>query len=437
MKKVDLIIFPKWLVPVDQNHSILENHAVVVDKSIIIEVGGSDSVLKNYTTDNQKNLPDHALIPGLINAHNHSAMTLFRGYADDLPLMEWLSEHIWPAESKWVDANFVEAGSRLACIEMIKSGTTCFNDMYFFPDIVAGVSESAGLRTCIGMIVIDFPTVWAQNSDEYINKGLAVRDEFRHSTLVSCAFAPHAPYTVSDEPLRKIATLCEELDCQVHMHIHETKHEVEESTARYGMRPLERLDQLGILSPRLNAVHMTQLLAGEIETIADRGVSVIHCPESNLKLASGFCPVSKLMEAGVNLALGTDGASSNNDLDMLSEMKTASLLAKGFSSDPTSFSAYQVLESATLNGARALGLDEIVGSIESGKQADMVAIDLSHCATQPVYHPVSQILYSGSRDQISDVWVSGNQLLENYQLTTLDLDETIAVAAEWQNKINQ
>ena len=285
MQTVDTIILPRWLIPVDTQQSVLLEQAVVV----------------------------------LINAHTHTAMTLLRGYADDLPLMQWLSEHIWPAEAKWVDAAFVEAGANLAYAEMIRGGTTCFNEMYYFPDVVARSAAAAGMRACVGIIVIDFPSVWAENAAEYIDKGLTMRDDFRHSPLISTAFAPHAPYTVADEPLRRIATLAEELDCQVHIHVHETAHEIAESKARYGLRPIERLAKLGLLSPRLLAVHMTQLLPSEIQAIAELGVHVVHCPESNMKLASGFCPVAELVEAGINLCIGTDGASSNNDLDMLGE----------------------------------------------------------------------------------------------------------------------
>ncbi len=436
MQTVDTLILPRWLIAVDTQQSVLREQAVAVHRGEIVEIGSAERMAREYEADSRVVLDNHALIPGLVNAHTHTAMTLFRGYADDLPLTQWLSEHIWPAEAKWVDVAFVEAGANLAYAEMIRGGTTCFNDMYYFPDVVARSVAAAGMRACVGMIVIDFPTVWAENADEYINKGLAMRDDLRHSSLISTAFAPHAPYTVSDEPLRRIATLSEELDCQVHIHVHETAHEIAESTACYGLRPIERLEKLGLLSPRLLAVHMTQLLAGEIQTVAERGVHVVHCPESNMKLASGFCPVTALVEAGINLCIGSDGASSNNDLDMLGEMKMAALLAKGFSQDPTAFNAHAALAAATINGARGLGLDHLIGSIEVGKQADLVAIDLSHCATQPVYHPVSQIVYSASRDQVSDVWVGGQRLLENGQLTTLDVERICALANEWRNKIS-
>ncbi len=435
MRPVDQIIQPKWLIPMDAGPPVRQGHVVVVDQGEIIEIGPSGETAARYDAATVTVLSDHALIPGLINAHTHAGMNLLRGFADDLPLMQWLSAYIWPTEAKWVDAAFVEAGTNLACAEMIRSGTTCFNDMYFFPDTVAHCAQSAGLRACVGMIVIDFPTVWAQNADEYINKGLAVRDAVRHSPLITTAFAPHASYTVADAALDRVATLSQELECRVHIHLHETAHEVKQSGARYGMRPVERLQRLGLLGPNLMAVHMTQLLPGEIEAVAGHGVNIVHCAESNMKLASGFCPVARLVEAGVNVCIGTDGACSNNDLDMLGEMRSVSMLAKGASGDPTAFNALQTLRAATLNGAKALGLEQITGSVESGKKADLVAIDLSHCSTQPVYDPLSAIVYSASRDQVSDVWIAGERLLENGEYTRMDSDSVCQAAREWRNRI--
>jgi 5-methylthioadenosine/S-adenosylhomocysteine deaminase len=308
--------------------------------------------------------------------------------------------------------------------------------MYFFPDVVAARAESAGMRATVGMIVIAFPTVWAGNAAEYLEKGLEVRDALRHSRLVTTSFAPHAPYTVDDHALEKITVLAEELDCQVHMHIHETGHEISESTARFGVRPLERLDRLGLVSPRLAAVHMTHLLDAEIETVAERGVSVIHCPKSNLKLASGMCRVHDLLEAGANVAIGTDGASSNNGLDMLAEMQTASLLAKGVANDPSAMKAGDSLYAATLGGARALGMEEQLGSIEPGKLADLVAIDLSQASSWPVYHPLSQVVYACNSRQVSDVWIGGRRVLENRKPTRIDVDRVMAEAKQWGLKIS-
>ncbi|MCY3768168.1 MAG: TRZ/ATZ family hydrolase [Gammaproteobacteria bacterium] len=436
MQRIDEIIQPRWLIPVDEEHSILESHAVALDGGKIIALGPAEEIRSRYEADTLSRRDHHALIPGLVNAHTHAAMTLFRGFADDLPLMQWLREHIWPAEQRWVDPGFVECGTNLAIAEMIRGGTTCFNDMYFFPDTVAGCAEEAGIRACVGMIVIDFPTAWARDATEYLDKGVAFHRQVRDSSLVTAAFAPHAPYTVSDAPLRNIAALSEELDCPVHIHLHETAHEVEESVSKHGIRPIERLDRLGLLGPRLLAVHMTQLLPEEIRTIAERGVHVVHCAESNLKLASGFCPVAELHRADARVCLGTDGASSNNDLDMLGELRTASLLAKGVGGDPTALNAYQSLQAATVNGARGLGLGAVTGSIQAGKSADVVAIDLSHCSTEPVYNPVSQIVYSATRDQVSDVWIAGRQVLHNREFTSLDYASVRDAAIQWRNKIS-
>ena len=265
MQSVDQIITPRWLIPVDEARSVLEGHALAVADDCIVALDTADAINARYRAKAEIVLDDHALLPGLVNAHTHAAMTLLRGYADDLPLMEWLTEHIWPAERAWVDAGFVEIGTDLALAEMIRSGTTCFNDMYFFPEVAAARAENAGMRACIGMIVIDdLPSAWAQNADECINKGLELRDSVRHSALVSTAFAPHAPYSVGDKTLEKIRVLADELDCRIHMHIHETRREIEESTGRYGMRPLERLDQLDLVGPRLTAIHMIQLLPWDI-----------------------------------------------------------------------------------------------------------------------------------------------------------------------------
>jgi 5-methylthioadenosine/S-adenosylhomocysteine deaminase len=307
--------------------------------------------------------------------------------------------------------------------------------MYFFPEDTAHVARDAGMRAVIGLIMIDFPTAYAQTPADYLEKGLALHDSLRNSDLVSTSFAPHAPYTVSDGPLEKIRTVNNELNMPVHMHVHETAHEVDEAVTKNGVRPLQRLEQLDLLNPNLVAVHMTQLNAAEIERLVQTGAHVVHCPESNLKLASGFCPVSGLMQAGVNVALGTDGAASNNDLDMLGEMRSAALLAKAVSGNATALTAHEALRMATLNGARALGLEERTGSLRAGKSADLTAIDLSALACQPVYDPVSQIVYTASRDQVTDVWVAGRRLLQERRLTTLDEEAILSKAREWGDRI--
>ncbi len=435
MQPIDTLIHARWIIPVEPERSVLEHHALAVDKGRIVALLDSREATARYQPAETVNLHHHALIPGLVNAHTHAAMTLFRGMADDLVLAEWLQGHIWPAEATWVSPDFVRDGTLLSIAEMLRSGTTCFNDMYFFPDVTARAATETGIRACVGLILIDFPTAWAQSAQEYLEKGLALHDELRHSETVRTAFAPHAPYTVSDGPLEKVRTLADELDLPVHMHVHETAHEIEESLARYGMRPLERLDRLGLLNPHLLAVHMTQLHPEEMTTLAERGVHVLHCPESNLKLGSGFCEVARLLAAGVNVALGTDGAASNNDLDMLVEMRTAALLAKGVSRDPTAVPAHTALRMATLNGARALGLDDTIGSLVPGKAADMTALDLSHLSCQPVYDAASQVVYAASRDQVTDVWVAGRHLLKNGEPTTLDRHAVLRRTVEWGRKI--
>ena len=433
MEQVDSLIQARWVVPVEPHGTVLENHVVAVRDGRIVALLPAPEAERRYRADHRTALPHHVLIPGLVNAHTHAAMSLLRGLADDLPLMEWLHEHIWPAEQAHVSAEFVRHGAELAIAEMLRTGTTCFMDMYFFPEEVAQAATRAGIRAVMGMIVIDFPSAYAAGPEDYLNRGLALRDAYRHDPLISTAFAPHAPYTVAPEHLRRIRTLADELDVPVNIHLHETAHEVTEAVKRHGRRPLAGLDQLGLVSPELVAVHMTQLEPPEILRLAEAGASVVHCPESNLKLASGFCPAAELVEAGVNLCLGTDGAASNNDLDMVGEMHTAALLAKAVAGDAAALPAATVLRMAPLNGARALGLADAIGSLEPGKYADLTAVDLGGVGSLPVYHPLSQLVYSGAGDRVSDVWVAGRQLLHGGVLTTLDTGEIARQAAQWRD----
>jgi len=434
---IDSLIHARWVIPVEPEHQVLDHHALAIHQGQITAILPSQQARTQFTADESIDLPTHALIPGLINAHTHTPMSLFRGLADDMPLMQWLTQHIWPAEERWVHEDFVADGSRLAIAEMISGGTTCFNDMYFFPDVTGQVAIDAGIRAVLGMILIDFPSTWAKNADEYLTRALEFHDQFKSEQLIHPIFSPHAPYSISDEPLARLGTLANELDLPIHMHVHETQDEIKQSMKEYAMRPLARLQQLGLLTPNLVAVHMTQLEAQEIELFADTGAQVVHCPESNLKLASGFCPVTQLSNAGINVALGTDGAASNNDLDMLSEMRTAALLAKGVSGDASSLPAFQALKMATLNGANALGIGTLCGSLLPGKSADMTAIDLNHLATQPVYDPVSQIVYAAGREQVTDVWVAGRQLLRSSEFTTLEQHQILSHAQQWQEKIGR
>ncbi len=436
MAQAETLIHARWIVPVETPGQVLENHSLAIDEGGRIQaVLPTSQAQEQIEAREHIRLERHALLPGLINAHTHSAMSLMRGLADDLPLMDWLNNHIWPAEAQHVSEQFVADGMKLAMAEMLRGGTTCFNDMYFFPDVAAHAAAEAGMRGLVGMILLDFPTVWAQSADEYFDKGQAVRDAYRGHPLIGTSFAPHAPYTVSDEPLKKLVTRNGEMELRINMHVHETAFEVAEAEKTTGRRPLQRLNEVGLLGPDLIAVHMTQLNDREIEQVALANCHVVHCPESNLKLASGFCPVARLLDAGVNVALGTDGAASNNDLDMLGEIRTAALLAKAVAEDASALPASQALHMATLGGARALGLEEQTGSLRVGKWADLFAIELGSIETQPLYNVISQIVYAASRAQVSDTWVAGRRLLRERQLTTLSENEILTRAADWRNRL--
>jgi 5-methylthioadenosine/S-adenosylhomocysteine deaminase len=435
MPAAEQLLSARWIIPVEPDGLVLEQHTLVISDGRILEILPTDEARGRYPDAPHEDFPAHALIPGLINAHTHAAMSLMRGIADDRPLMEWLTDHIWPLEQKWMGEAFVRDGSDLAMAEMIRGGITCFNDMYFFPEVTAQQVIRCGMRAMLGMILVDFPSAWASGPAEYLEKGLALRDEWLNDSLVSFAFAPHAPYSVSDDPLLRVATLAAELDLPIHMHLHETADEIEQSRQQFGMRPITRLKQLELLGPSYIAVHMTQLTEEDIALIALTGASVVHCPESNLKLASGFCPVAKLVEAGVNVAIGTDGAASNNDLDVMGEMRMTALLAKAVSGNASAIPARTALRMATLNGARALGLDADIGSLEPGKWADITAIRLDGIETQPLFDPISDLVYAASRHQVSDVWVGGRRLLKARQLTTLDLDDISQKARHWREKL--
>ena len=433
----ELLIHAEWILTVDPENRQLTDHAVAIADGRIRAILPYEEARRTIQAEQTVELPGHVLIPGLINAHTHAAMSLLRGLADDLPLMTWLHEHIWPTEQRWVDASFVADGTRLAVLEMLRGGVTCYNDMYFHPEVTAQVTAEAGMRAVIGMIVVDFPTGYAASPDEYIAKGLALHERYRDHPLIRVAWAPHAPYSVSDAPLQRVANLAQELDVPIHIHLHETQDEVANALNAHGERPFARLDRLGLIGPALAAVHMTQLEHIEIARLAETGASVVHCPKSNLKLASGFCPVARLLEAGVNVALGTDGAASNNDLNLLGEMRTAALLGKGVAHSASAVPATEALRMATINGARALGLDSEIGSIELGKSADLVALDLRDPYTQPLYHPVSQLVYAAGRHQVRQVWIRGRQVIHDGASTTLHVAEVISEAQIWGARISE
>jgi len=432
---IDLLVEARWIVPVEPAGVVLENHAIAIDGGEIVALMPRAAAAETFSPREHRRLDRHVLIPGLVNLHTHAAMSLLRGLADDLPLREWLENHIWPAEGKHVSAQFVHDGTRLAAAEMLRGGITCFNDMYFHPKAAADAAVATGIRAAIGIVTIDFPTLYAADADDYLRKGLAARDALRDEPLVSFCLAPHAPYTVGDRSFASVLTLAEQIDAPIHVHIHETAHEIEESIKVHGVRPLERLHRIGLLSPGLIGVHAVHLTADEIALLAAHGCSLAHCPTSNLKLASGIAPVTELLQAGVNVGLGTDGAASNNRLDLFQEMSLAALLAKGVSGRADVLGAHQALHMATLGGARALGLDAKIGSLLPGKAADLCAVAFDDFALAPCFDPVSHLVYVAGREHVSDVWVAGQARVERRQLLGIDESELIKLAALWQNKI--
>jgi 5-methylthioadenosine/S-adenosylhomocysteine deaminase len=435
MIEVDTLIHAAWVAPVEPPGTLLAGHCVALRDGRIAALVPSVDVPGAFSAREEVRLDRHLLIPGLVNLHGHAAMALLRGIADDLPLMTWLREHVWPAEARHVGDEFVHDGSLLAAAEMLRGGTTCFNDMYFFPEATARAALKAGIRASLGMIAVEFPSAYAADAQGYLHKGLATRDAYRGEELLSFCLAPHAPYTVADETLSRIAILAEEIDAPIHTHVHETADEIAQEISRHGVRPLERLRRLGLVGPRLIAVHAVHVEEAEIELLAREGASIAHCPSSNLKLASGIAPVAACRAMGVNVGIGTDGAASNNRLDLLGEMRTAALLAKGASGDARAVGAHEALRMATLDGARALGLEATIGSIVPGKAADLAAVELSAPETLPCFDPVSDLVYAAGREHVTHVWVAGELRLAQRRLTGVDEDEVRAKAAWWRSRI--
>ena len=432
---VDLLIEARWIIPVEPTNIVLENHAVAINHGRIVAILQQQDAHRLFLPTEIKKLANHILIPGLVNLHTHAAMTLLRGLADDLPLMDWLQNHIWPAEAKHMSAQFVHDGTRLACAEMLRGGTTCFNDMYFYPKAAAEAAMAAGIRAAIGLVTFDSPTPYASDADDYLDKGLAVRDELINEPLISFCLAPHAPYTVNDRNFAKALTLAEQCEIPIHLHLHETRQEIEDSLQNHGVRPIERLRRLGLLSPGLIGAHSIHLNAEEIALLAQHGCSIAHCPSSNLKLASGMAPVAELMQKGINVGIGTDGAASNNRLDMFQEMRLAALLAKAVSGNAEAVNAHQALRMATLGGAQALGLENTIGSIVAGKAADLCALRINDISLLPCYDAASLLVYSAGREQVTDVWVNGSMRVADGELLETDEIELIKLAALWQNQI--
>jgi 5-methylthioadenosine/S-adenosylhomocysteine deaminase len=437
MQTIDALICPRWTIRVEPETIAEEGLAVAIDAGRILAVLPLAEAERAFSPRVRHERSSHALLPGLVNAHTHAAMALFRGLADDLPLDVWLRGRIWPAEARWVGPEFVADGTRLAIAEMLAGGITCFSDMYYYPDVTGSVARELGMRAVLGMIALDLPTAWAATPDEYLRKGLEVHDRFKADPLIRTTFAPHAPYTVGDATLTHIRRLADELDLAVHMHLHETSAEIDDELAASGRRPLERLAALGLVTPALIGVHATHLVDDEIAALATAGASVVHCPRSNLKLASGFCPVARLLDVGVTVALGTDGAASNNRLDLWAEMQTAALLAKQVAGSAAALPAAQALTMATLNGARALGLAGEIGSLVAGKAADVICVDLSGVEHRPLLDPISALVYSAGRDDVTDVWVAGEHLVAEGAALRLDLAEIAATADRWGQRLRK
>ena len=441
---IDSILHAAWIIPVEPHGVFLENHAIVISEGKILDLLPSKIAEEKYKHNHTEQLKTHVLIPGLVNAHAHSPMVLFRGLADDLPLMTWLTEHIWPAEATYLSEALMRDGTELAIAEMLRGGTTCFNEHYFYPEVTAQTAMDCGMRACVGLWLGEVKTPWAQDVDTCLKKGMAALNafnlpSFQHANrhLLSFSLAPHSPYMLNDGHMLEMKALSEEHDLAIYMHLHETQDEIKTSLEQYKQRPIQRLHRLGLLSHKFQAVHMVQSTAEDIQLLHETNTHVINCPESNLKLASGFCPVHALISAGVNVALGTDGAASNNDLDMFTEMRSSALLAKAVANDPTAISAATVLRMATLNGAKAMGLDRQIGSLEIGKAADLVAVNLAEINTQPIYNPISQLIYAANSYQVSDVWIAGKPVLRNKELVTMNKEALLEKAQQWRAKIRQ
>ena len=436
MQHCDLLIKAEWCVPVEGPQAILENHAVAVSDGRIVAVLPAADADREFQPSRTVERPGHVLIPGLINTHTHAAMTLFRGYGDDMALEPWLTERIWPAEKRWLGPEFVRDGTALAIAEMLLGGVTCFADQYFFPEIVANTAVDLHMRAVVGTPVLDFETEWARDAREYLQKSAdLVHDPYADHPLITSAFAPHSTAALGDDDFVELRVMADQLDIPIQIHLHETEKEIENALAATGMRPAERLAGLGLVNRSLLAVHAVHLSDDEVQLFADAGVSIAHCPRSNLKLASGIAPVAHYDKAGVNVAIGTDGAASNNVLDMLLEMQTASLLAKAASRDAQALSALDSLSMATLGGARALGLEQVTGSITDGKWADLACVDLRSINSQPAYDPVSNLVYAANSSQVADVWVAGRQQVENGRLTDIDVEDIAGRANEWSRQI--
>lgn len=436
------MIEARWIVPVTPDVKVLEHHSLVCDGEVIIDILPTEIARQSYLPQQTFSLDEHVLIPGLINLHTHAAMSLMRGLADDLPLMPWLQQHVWPVEQALVSERFVRDGALLACAEMLRGGVTCFNDMYFFPQGTAEAATQAGMRANLGLVVMDFASNYGSDADAYLQKGLDARDSWRGNALLSSSIAPHAPYTLSDQTFEKVITYAEQISVGIHTHLHETQDEIQQSLQQFGMRPIARLQKLGLLGPNFVAAHCVHLNEDEMDVLTEYGCHVAHCPTSNLKLASGIAPVTQLLQKGVSVGLGSDGAASNNRLDIFSEMRLAALLAKGISGDATAVPAHQALAMATIQGAKAMCLDNKIGSLELGKLADITAVRIADPETSPCFDPVSHLVYAAGREHVSHVWVHGELRYQKLNgqdgvYANMEPAELKEISALWQSRLSQ
>ncbi|MFN2360830.1 MAG: TRZ/ATZ family hydrolase [Marinobacter sp.] len=433
----DIRINARWLIPIQPANTVLNHQAVIIQGDRIAAVVCQEEADARFRAKETIDLPDHVVLPGLINMHGHAAMSLFRGMADDLPLMTWLNDHIWPAEGAFVSESFIADGTQLAMAEMLRTGTTTFSDMYFFPEIVAQLARDAGMRAQVCFPLLDFPTPWGSGPDEYLAKGETFIRQWQDDPFIMPAIGPHAPYTVSDEPLSKAVALSRATGTPIQIHLHETAFEVADALQKTCKRPTQRMGELDVLGPATQCVHMTQIDDSDIQLLQKTGAQVIHCPESNLKLASGLSPVQKFRDAGINVAIGTDGAASNNDLDLFGELNTAAMLAKAVADDATALSAHDALAMATIQGAKALGRAHELGSLEAGKLADIIAVDLSDPFLQPIYDPASHLVYSNHGRQVSHSWINGVPQVQEGTLTRIDVPDLMLRVRSWADRIRE
>jgi len=435
MQDVDIIIRADYVLTMDKHFTVIRNGAVAVDNGRIATVGTADDILGKYSSKQIIGGDGFIAFPGLVNTHTHSPMVYFRGLADDLPLKEWLEEHIWPAEKKWLSPEFVSDAAELAFLEMIKSGITSCNDMYFYGNEIAAAAKKIGIRAAVGAGILDFPTRTAQNPAEYLAKAESFIRDWKEDGLIVPCLAPHSPYTCSPDTLRKAKTLSEKHSVRLHIHLSETEWEVAELMARYRSRPITFLDSIGFFDESVTGAHCIWVEDEEIEILARRGVGVAHCMESNLKLASGFAPVASMLAQGIRVTFGTDGAASNNDLNILSEMSTTAKVHKALSKDPTVLNARRVMLMATRWGAEALGLADVIGSIEAGKAADIVLADTKKPHLTPMYDLYSGIVYAMNAADIDTVLINGRLILKGRSLITGDESAILHRANEWGKKI--